>query len=336
MKTSEFDYSLPHDAIAQTPVEPRDAARLLVVANLEDRRFHELPTLLNPGDLVVVNDTRVRAARLHGTKARTGGRVEVLLLDHRADGQWVALVKPARRIHLGDSIHFGDIEATVTAEPEGGRVTLLLDAPTDIEEAIEAHGETPLPPYITTELADPGRYQTVYAAHTGSAAAPTAGLHVTRGVLDGLAARSVGLARIELQVGLGTFRPIATDAIEDHEMHSEWVSIPRATSEAIRSTRRSGGAVVAIGTTVVRALESRAGTGGVEPGEGATDLFITPGFEFAVVDRLVTNFHLPRSSLIVMVAAFMGPSWRRAYDVALGRGYRFLSFGDAMLADRLP
>lgn len=335
MKTSEFDYPLPEEAIAQTPVEPRDAARLLVAENLEDHRFRELPSLLKPGDLVVVNDTRVRAARLHGTKARTGGRVEALLLDHRADGHWTALVKPARRIHPGDSIHFGEIEATVTSEPDAGRVTLVLDAPIDIEEAIEEHGETPLPPYITTELTDPDRYQTVYAARTGSAAAPTAGLHVTRGVLDGLAAAGVGLARIELRVGLGTFRPIATDAIEDHAMHQEWFSIPPATSEAIRSTRERGGDVVAIGTTVVRALESRTAAGGVEPGESETDLFITPGFEFAVVDRLVTNFHLPRSSLIVMVAAFMGPSWREAYDVALRRGYRFLSFGDAMLADRL-
>lgn len=334
MKTSEFDYPLPEKAIAQTPVEPRDASRLLVVNGMEDHRFRDLPRLLDPGDLVVVNDTRVRAARLFGEKVGTGARIEVLLLDRTADGRWEALVRPARRLTPGSGIRLGPIAAEVLTAPDEGRTFLALSAPGDIEEAIETHGEAPLPPYITTTLADPGRYQTVYAARTGSAAAPTAGLHMTPRVLDELQHRSIEVARVELQVGLATFRPINAEQVTDHEMHAERISVPEATAMAVERARRRGGAVVAIGTTVVRTLESRALGPGVEPGEGETSLFITPGHRFSVVDRLVTNFHLPRSSLVVMVAAFLGPEWRRAYSTALERGYRFLSFGDAMLADR--
>lgn len=334
MKTSEFDYPLPEKAIAQIPADPRDASRLLVVKGMEDHRFCDLARLLDPGDLVVVNDTRVRAARLFGEKVGTGARIEILLLDRTADGRWEALVRPARRLRSGDGIRLGPITAEVLATPQEGKTFLALSAPGDLEEAIEAHGETPLPPYITTTLADPGRYQTVYAARTGSAAAPTAGLHMTPRVLDELRRRSIDLARVELQVGIGTFRPITAEDVSDHEMHAERISIPAATAEAVDSAHRRGGAVVAIGTTVVRTLESRALGPGVEPGEGETSLFIAPGHRFSVVDRLVTNFHLPRSSLIVMVAAFMGPEWRQVYTAALERGYRFLSFGDAMLADR--
>lgn len=334
MKTSEFDYPLPETAIAQTPVEPRDAARLLVVAGMQDHHFRDLPRLLDPGDLVVVNDTRVRAARLLGEKAETGARIEVLLLDRTADGRWEALVRPARRLRPGDVIRLGAITAEVLTAPMEGRVHLALTAPGDVEDAIEAGGEAPLPPYITTTLADPDRYQTVYAARTGSAAAPTAGLHVTPRLLEELGHRSIDVARVELQVGLGTFRPITAEQIRDHEMHPERISVPEATAVAIESARRRGGSVVAIGTTVVRTLESRALGPGVEPGEGETSLFITPGHRFSVVDRLITNFHLPRSSLVVMVAAFLGPQWRDVYTTALERRYRFLSFGDAMLADR--
>lgn len=334
MKTSEFDYELPPTAIAQTPLEPRDAARLLVADTMADHRFHDLPALLDPGDLLVVNDTRVRAARLRGIREPSGGKVEALLLDHRPDGLWEALVRPARKLGKGDSLAFGEILALVESEPEEGRVALRLDSPLDIETAIESQGETPLPPYITTELADPSRYQTVYASSPGSAAAPTAGLHFTPRLLSELAARGVRRARVELRVGLATFRPITSNVVEDHRMHSEWLSVPTSTSTAIADTRRDRGRVVAVGTTVVRALESRATNGHVEPGEGETDLFIRPGFEFSVVDRLITNFHMPRSSLIVMLAAFMGPGWRQLYETALERGYRFLSFGDAMLANR--
>lgn len=335
MHTSEFDYELPSESIAQTPVEPRDAARLLVVDGLHDRRFRDLPSLLAPGDIVVVNDTRVRAARLRGTKVGTGAAIEALLVDRGPDGRWEALVRPSRRLHAGDGIRFGPITAEVLTDPEAGRVHLTLSAPIDLEQAIEAHGETPLPPYITSALADPARYQTVYAARTGSAAAPTAGLHITPRVLEALRRRSVAVARVELQVGLGTFRPITVDRVEDHQMHAERISIPEETARAIAGARARGGAVVAIGTTVVRTLESRTHHGGVEPGGGETSLFITPGYRFSVVDRLVTNFHLPRSSLVVMVSAFIGAGWREAYATALERGYRFLSFGDAMLADRL-
>jgi S-adenosylmethionine:tRNA ribosyltransferase-isomerase len=334
VKTSEFDYPLPETAIAQTPVEPRDASRLLVVNGMENHHFRDLPRLLDPGDLVVVNDTRVRAARLVGEKVGTGARIEVLLLDRTAEGRWEALVRPARRLRPGDGVQFGPITAEVLTSPQEGRTFLALSAPGDVEAAIEAHGETPLPPYITTTLADPGRYQTVYASRTGSAAAPTAGLHMTTRVLDALRRRSVDVARVELQVGIGTFRPITAENVGDHEMHAERILVPEATATAVDSARRRGGAVVAIGTTVVRTLESRALGPGVEPGEGETSLFITPGHRFSAVDRLVTNFHLPRSSLAVMVAAFLGPEWRQVYMTALERGYRFLSFGDAMLADR--
>ncbi|CAN5852088.1 tRNA preQ1(34) S-adenosylmethionine ribosyltransferase-isomerase QueA [soil metagenome] len=333
MQTADFTYQLPPSAVAQRPAEPRDSSRLLVVPGLADRRFADLPDLLVPGDLLVVNDTRVRAARLQGRRA-TGGSAEALLLTPLADGVWSGLVRPARRLPEGAVIHFGDIVATVLTDPREGMTTLKLEGPADMEEAIEREGTVPLPPYIHGELDDPDRYQTVYASAIGSAAAPTAGLHFTPSLLDHLVSVGVGLARIELKVGIGTFRPITTQNVADHRMHPEWVSVPPATARAVADTRRAGGAVVAIGTTVVRALESRTSDGQVAPGWGETDLFITPGFRFQVVDRLVTNFHLPSSTLLCMVAAFVGDSWKGHYETALERGYRFLSFGDAMLADR--
>lgn len=333
MRTSDFDYELPEAAIAQTPAEPRDSSRLLVASTLEDRRFHELPSLLQAGDLLVVNDTRVRAARLRGSKAGTGGAVELLLLD-REDDVWTALARPARRLRAGTVVVAGEIRARVLTDPEGGLVRIELEASRDIEDAIAAAGTVPLPPYITRRLSDPERYQTVYASTPGSAAAPTAGLHFTPGLLDRLTEAGVERASVELRVGLGTFRPISTESVADHRMHEEWMSVPAATVDHIAATRKRGGKVVAVGTTVVRALETAALDGRLEPWVGNTDLFITPGFRFRVTDRMVTNFHMPRSSLVVMVAAFMGPRWRLTYETALERGYRFLSFGDAMLADR--
>lgn len=335
MDLSDFLYDLPDAAIAQTPVEPRHSSRLLRVGDMSDHTFVELPALLDPGDLVVVNRTRVRHARLLGEKDPTGGRVEALLLGRLADGSWEALVKPARRLRAGTRLRFGPIDGEVLTDPVDGRVRLALVSPIEIEAAIAGHGQIPLPPYIEATLDEPSRYQTIFADRVGSAAAPTAGLHFTETVVAGLAERGVEIASVDLQVGLGTFRPIASERIEDHVMHSERFEVSQAAADAVDRARRRGGNVVAIGTTVVRTLETCATDGGrIAPGAGSTDLYLTPGATFRVVDRLVTNFHLPGSSLLVLLAAFMGEGWREAYEVALERGYRFLSFGDAMLCDR--
>lgn len=331
MDVQSFRYDLPKEAIAQRPVEPRDAARLLDARDLSDHRFRDLPSLLEPGDLVVVNDTRVRRARLHGRRVGTDGNVELLLLTRLHDGRWEALVSPARRIRPGVEIRVGQALATITDGPADGRVMLTFDDERDLETL----GSVPLPPYITTELDDPERYQTVYSRRVGSAAAPTAGLHFTPAVFSGLARRAISVVQVELQVGIGTFRPITTQRVEDHVMHREWCSIPQPTADAIAETRARDGRVVAIGTTTVRTLETFAREDGtVTAGEGETDLYLIPGNRIRAVDLLVTNFHVPGSSLLVLLAAFMGEGWRDAYEAALHRGYRFLSFGDAMLCAR--
>jgi S-adenosylmethionine:tRNA ribosyltransferase-isomerase len=333
--TSDFNYELPASQIAQIPVDPRHDARLLDTRDLSDHTFRDLATLLEPGDLVVVNRTRVRAARLLGTKSDTGGKVEALLLRPLTDSVWQAVVRPARRLRPGSELDFGLIKATITAGPTEGIADVRLSTSDDLEEAIAEVGRIPLPPYIRTGLSDPERYQTIYSREVGSAAAPTAGLHFTPEVLTSLAARSVGLADVELRIGLDTFKPISAASIENHQIHSEEFSVPTATADSIERCHRAGGRVVAIGTTVVRALEGRAtGPGRVEPGDGVTSLYIKPGFSFRVIDLLVTNFHLPRTTLLVLLASFMGESWRPAYETALRRGYRFASFGDAMLAQR--
>ena len=334
MQTSEFSYLLPEAAIAQRPSEPRDAARLLDTRDLSDHTFRELAQLLDPGDLVVVNKTRVRAARLRGTKRPGGGAVEVLLL-RTAGEDWEALVKPARRIRPGAILDLGSLSAEVTGTRPDGVFELRLAA-TDgsaVEEVIAREGETPLPPYIHSSLHDPERYQTVFAERVGSAAAPTAGLHFTEQVVQSLLARGIELVSVELEVGLDTFRPIGVEEISDHVMHSERYSVPPETAAAISRIRAAGGRVVAVGTTVVRTLETAFEGGETRVGDGWSDLFITPGYRFKVVDLLVTNFHVPGSTLVVMMAAFMGPGWRSAYAHALAHGYRFLSFGDAMLAE---
>lgn len=332
-RTSDFSYDLPEQAIAQSAVEPRDAARLLDTDTLSDHRFSDFPALVDPGDLVVVNRTRVRRARLLGHR-ENGGKVEALLLGPLGDGRWEALVRPARRLREGDRLSFGEIRARLTADPVAGKAVLFLEAP-DPEEAIAATGVMPLPPYFKGVLDDDERYQTVFADRLGSAAAPTAGLHFTKGVFDALAARGVETAYVDLEIGLDTFRPISAETLEGHTMHTEQYRVDEAAATAVAEARRRGGLVVAIGTTVVRALESAAAASGeVRPCEAATDLFITPGRPFRVVDRLVTNFHVPGSTLVVLVAAFMGDRWREAYSTALERGYRFLSFGDAMIARR--
>ena len=334
MQTSEFSYLLPEAAIAQQPTEPRDAARLLDTRDMSDRTFRELAELLDPGDLVVVNKTRVRAARLRGAKRPGGGAVEVLLL--RTSGEdWEALVKPARRIRPGVILDLGSLSGEVIGSKPDGVFQLRLVAidGSTVEDVIAREGETPLPPYIRSSLHDPERYQTVFADRVGSAAAPTAGLHFTEQVVQSLQARGIELVSVELEVGLDTFRPIGVEEISDHVMHSERYSVPAETAAAISRIRATGGRVVAVGTTVVRTLETAFDRGETRVGDGWSDLFITPGYRFKVVDLLVTNFHVPGSTLVVMMAAFMGPGWRSAYAHALARGYQFLSFGDAMLAE---
>jgi len=333
MQTSEFDYVLPRSAIAQRPVEPRDSARLLDTRTLADRSFSDLPSMLNSGDLVVVNDTKVRAARLFGRKERTGGAVEALILSRLEDGRWEALVRPARRLRAGTVVQFGELRGRLVDDPVRGRVLLDFEGD-DVEALIDAHGEVPLPPYITARPIDPESYQTVFADKVGSAAAPTAGLHFSASLLSELSERGIGVATVDLQVGLDTFQPIDTALVEDHKMHAEKFTIPSETTTAVAETHERGSKVVAIGTTVVRALEAAYSEGEVRPGASSTSLFIRPGYRFRVVDAMVTNFHIPRSSLIVLVAAFLGEEWVSTYETALERGYRFLSFGDAMYVER--
>lgn len=354
MDTAELDYHLPDSAIAQSPIEPRDAARLLVatVDAVSHRTVAELDQLLDPGDVLVVNDTRVIPARLHLRKP-TGGAVEVLVLHREPDGSWEALVRPGRRVPPGTVLRSvpdeggGSISVTVGEVLGDGRRSVRLTvpggetaaeaAPSTDHDWLERFGEVPLPPYIHEPLHDTDRYQTVFAARPGSVAAPTAGLHLTDAVLDRCRTKGVTVARVELEVGLGTFRPITTTRVEDHPMHPERYRVPPVTVDLLapRLSRRPDGAtagrVVAVGTTVVRALESWAATG---RSEDDTELFIRGDHRFAVVDRLLTNFHVPRSSLLALVDAFVGPRWRSLYATALAEGYRFLSFGDAMLLDR--
>lgn len=328
MRTDDFDYGLPEAAIAQHPIEPRDRARLLDATGevAVHRTVADLPILVGPGDVVVVNATKVLPARLH-LKKDTGGAVEVLLLEELADGSWEALVRPGRKVAPGTRLTADDDLTIIVHERlEDGRRRVEVES-SDLLAALDRHGEMPLPPYIHETLDDPDRYQTVYAQRPGSVAAPTAGLHLTATVMDKIRAAGATIATVDLWVGLGTFRPITVDDIADHVMHSERYEIPVETQQAIASADR----VVAIGTTTVRALEASARSGNAS---GRTDLYLTPGEQFAVVDVLLTNFHLPRSSLLVLVEAFVGPGWRDLYATALAQGYRFLSFGDAMLLAR--
>ncbi len=334
MHVDDFDYELPSELIAQTPIEPRDAARLLVdrgSAPAEHRHVRDLPDLFGPGDLLVVNETKVLPARLAVRRA-TGGAAEVLLLEP-LDAErkvWEALVRPARKLKPGEVLEAADGSPLVEIgrrTEAGDTFTVTLLGPVESMRLLDEHGEMPLPPYITERLFEPDRYQTVYAREPGSAAAPTAGLHFTPELLRELAARGVEQATVELVVGLDTFQPITVDDPREHHIHTERYRVSEDTLERCRRAER----VVAVGTTTVRALESAVARGELE---GRTDLFIHRGFDWQVVDVLMTNFHLPRTTLLMMIDAFVGNRWRRLYEEAIRERYRFLSFGDAMLLDR--
>jgi len=336
VRLADFDYPLPDERIAQVPIEPRDHARLLVDLGggaVDHRRVADLDQLLRPGDLIVLNETRVIPARLR-LRRPTGGAAEVLLLEplDARRRRWEALVRPGGKVRLGEVLSADGIEVVRMGErTEAGdtfAVELLGDDPL---KTLERFGEMPLPPYIGERLDDPDRYQTVFAKEPGSAAAPTAGLHFTSDLFARLDDRGVRRATVELVVGLDTFQPISTDDPLEHPMHTERYRVPEATMRTCRATRAAGGRVVAVGTTAVRALESAAARGELA---GRTDLFIHRGFEWQVVDVLVTNFHLPRTTLLMMIDAFVGDRWRALYEIALAEEYRFLSFGDAMLLDR--
>lgn len=337
MKTSDYDYDLPVERIAQTPVEPRHASRLLVLRRdgspLEHTTFWHIRDYLRPGDLLVVNQTRVIPARVFARK-ETGGRVELLLLRRVDELTWEALVG-GKRLTTGKRLQMEGGPGLVVAEDlDGSRRVLRFDEP--IEEAIAHVGQMPLPPYIHTALTDPERYQTVYAQVPGSAAAPTAGLHFTPELLDDLRALGVQTAQVTLHVGLDTFAPVTEDDPREHKIHTEWCEMTQATADAVNQTRKNGGRIVAVGTTSVRTLESAARAAGpgevVAPFSGPTDLFILPGYTFRAVDVMVTNFHLPRSSLIMLVSAFAGRERvLETYRTAVEMQYRFFSFGDAMI-----
>lgn len=338
MKKSDFYFDLPEKLIAQTPIAQRDHSRLLhvdkVTGELEHRHFFDLPEYLDEGDCLVLNDSRVLPARLIGCRP-TGGSVELVLLRDLGDGRWECLSRPGRKTKPGTEIIFGNGELTATVESvaEGGNRIVKFHYKGIFLETLERLGKMPLPPYIKEELSDSERYQTVYSKELGSAAAPTAGLHFTEELLDTIRAKGVRVCFVTLHVGLGTFRPVKEDEIEDHEMHSEFCIVPEETARIVTETKRNGGRVFAVGTTSCRTLESFAADDGtLAPSSGWTDIFIYPGYRFKCVDALVTNFHLPESTLIMLVSALAGrENVLNAYKVAVEKEYRFFSFGDACL-----
>ncbi len=360
--TAAYDYTLPPDRIAQTPAQPRDQARMLVVYpdRHEHRRFCDLPDYLRQGDLLVLNDTKVIPARLFGAKEPSGARVEVLLLEPQLEGipaaaqylpervGWRVLVRPGKRVKVGDRIRFwdrqgspADLMATVLAlDPQtGGRVVQFeWEGAQPFEEILEQVGRIPLPPYIKaagsagSAQVRPGDYQTLWAKHPGSVAAPTAGLHFTQELLERLAQKGIQIAYITLNIGLGTFRPVEAERVTEHRLHSEWLKVSAETVAAIQETQTRGGRIIAVGTTVVRSLETAAASGALQPWQGKSELFIYPGYSWRVVQGLITNFHLPRSSLMMLVAALIGRQrLLDLYQEAIEQGYRFYSFGDGML-----
>lgn len=339
MNTADFDFDLPEELIAQTPLEKRDASRLLVVDKetgaFSDQHFDQIIDQLQPGDALVMNNTRVLPARLYGIKPETGGHVELLLLKNTQGDDWEVLAKPAKRLRVGAQISFGDgrLTATVVEELDHGGRIVRFSYEGIFLEVLESLGEMPLPPYIHEKLADRERYQTVYAKENGSAAAPTAGLHFTEELLEQIAAKGVKLVYLTLHVGLGTFRPVSVDSLDDHEMHSEFYSLSEEAAQTLRQVKVNGGRVIAVGTTSIRTLETIGSKfqGQIQADSGWTNIFIRPGYNWKIVDAFSTNFHLPKSTLIMLVSAFAGRSLTlEAYEHAIAERYRFFSFGDAM------
>lgn len=339
MNTADFDFHLPEELIAQTPLEKRDASRLLVVnhktGQMEDTHFDAIIDQLHPGDALVMNDTRVLPARLHGEKPETGGHVELLLLKNTEGDNWEVLAKPAKRLKVGAAISFGDgrLTATVLEELEHGGRIVRFHYQGIFLEVLESLGEMPLPPYIHEKLKDRERYQTVYAKENGSAAAPTAGLHFTKELLAKIEAKGVKLVYLTLHVGLGTFRPVSVDNVDEHEMHSEFYTLSDEAAETLRQVKASGKRVIAVGTTSIRTLETIGSkfNGEIKAESGWTNIFIKPGYDWKIVDAFSTNFHLPKSTLVMLVSAFAGRELvLSAYQHAIDEKYRFFSFGDAM------
>lgn len=339
LTTEDFDFELPEELIAQTPLSDRSSSRLLVVDResgaMEDKRFYDIIDELAPGDALVMNDTRVLPARIYGEKIETGAHLEILLLNNIEGDSWETLIKPSKRAKVGTKITFGDgrLEAVVEKELEHGGRIIRFSYDGIFLEILESLGEMPLPPYIKERLEDPDRYQTVYAKENGSAAAPTAGLHFTPELLKKIADKGVKLVYLTLHVGLGTFRPVSVDNIADHEMHSEFYRLTEEAAAQLNDVRANGGKIVAVGTTSIRTLET-IGTkfdGDIKADSGWTSIFITPGYQFKVVQAFSTNFHLPKSTLVMLVSAFAGRDLTlEAYQHAIDERYRFFSFGDAM------
>lgn len=338
MKTSDFDYELPEELIAQDPLEDRTSSRLLVLdKNTGERKhtiFHEIIDYLNPGDCIVINNTKVIPARLIGEREETGGKVEVLLLKRKENNIWETLVKPGKKARPGTRLVFGGglLRAEVKEVVDEGNRLIQFEYEGIFEEILDKLGQMPLPPYITHELKDKNRYQTVYAKYEGSAAAPTAGLHFTKELLEKIEKKGVKIARVTLHVGLGTFRPVKVDDVTKHHMHTEFYQVTEEAAEIINSTRKAGGRIICVGTTSCRTIESASDDSGVvHAGEGDTDIFIYPGYKFKVLDCLITNFHLPESTLLMLVSALAGKdNIMDAYKEAVDMRYRFFSFGDAM------
>jgi len=338
LTTKDFDYDLPKEQIAQTPAQKRDCSRLLVVNKnentTEDRHFHDIIEYLNPGDLLIMNDTRVLPARIFGYKENTGGKIELLLLKRRNDQIWETMVKPGRKAQPGVRLTFGpNLKGEILEKIDGGLRTIRFEYEGIFEEILDEIGTLPLPPYIHKQLKEQERYQTVYAKKTGSSAAPTAGLHFTKDLIKQIKAKGVKVADVTLHVGIGTFRPVKTDQLKDHHMHEETYRISQETVDLIKETKANGGRVIAVGTTSVRTLESVAQKfdGDLQASSGNTSIFIYPGYKWQVVDALITNFHLPESTLLMLVSAFYNrEAVLKIYQEAIEKKYRFFSFGDAM------
>lgn len=339
MKTSDFNYDLPQELIAQDPLTDRSASRLMHLSikdgSIEHRHFTDILEYLNPGDCLVINDTKVIPARLYGHKEETGALIEILLLKRNENDVWECLVKPGKKARKGTRISFGDglLKGEIVDVIEDGNRLIHFEYNGIFEEILDQLGEMPLPPYITHKLQDKNRYQTVYAKHEGSAAAPTAGLHFTKELLEKVKEKGVQIAHVTLHVGLGTFRPVKVDDVEQHHMHSEYYVVEEDQAKLINDTKKNGGRVIAVGTTSCRTLESATGEDGVlKAGSSWTEIFIYPGYHFKMIDSLITNFHLPESTLMMLVSALAGKEKiMHAYEEAVKERYRFFSFGDAML-----